>query len=155
MPTATFTHELQADTSDDPLLTLLTIDHADLAEPMRLVMDRVACISRGATFNPYPFEFAAPGDGDEGSTAARIVIDNIDRRIIETIRALSTPPTVLVEIVLGSDPDAVEESFPPFEIRAASGDRMQISADLTDIDDDGEAATRFHFVPSMAPALFN
>ena len=155
MPTVTFTHELLADTSDDPLLTLITVEHPDLAEPLRFTTDRVATISRGMTFNPYPFEFAAPGEGDEGATAARIVIDNIDQRIVQTLRALASPPTALIEIVLGSDPDTVEETFPPFEIRTASGDRMQVSADLTDIDDDAQPLTRFHFVPSMAPALFN
>lgn len=154
MPSPDFTHELQADTSDDPLLILLTIDHADLAEPLRFVRNNVDIVSRTFTFTAFPFDFAAPGDTEEGPANARIVIDNIDRRIVETIRALTMPPSVLVEIVLGSDPDTVEETFPPFEIRSASGDRLQISADLTDIDDDGEAGIRWNFVPSLAPALF-
>lgn len=151
---AAFAHEVQADTSDDPLLILLTITHDDLAEPLRFVRNHVDIVSRGATFTAFPFEFAAPGEAEQGPANARIVIDNIDRRIVETIRALTTPPSVLVEIVLGSDPDEVEEDFPPFEIRTASGDRFQIAADLTDIDDDGEAAIRWGFNPSTAPALF-
>lgn len=154
MPSATFTHELQADSSSDPLLILLTITHADLGAPLRFVANTVDIVSRSNTFTAYGFGFAAPGDGDGGSTAARIIIDNIDRRIVDTIRALTTPPSVLVEIVLGSNPDAVEETFPPFEVRVATGDRLQISADLTDVDDDGEAAMQWSFTPSLAPALF-
>lgn len=154
MPSSNFTHELQADTSTDPLLILITITHADLAGPLRFVANTVDIVSRGNTFTAYGFGFAAPGDGEGGSTSARIVIDNIDRRIVDTIRALSTPPEILVEIVLGSDPDTVEETFPPFEVRSANGDRLSISADLTDMDDDGQAAMRWTFVPSLAPALF-
>lgn len=154
MPSPAFTHELQADTSTDPLLILITITHADLGAPLRFVANTVDIVSRGNTFTAYGFGFAAPGDGDGGSTSARIVIDNIDRRIVDTIRGLSTPPEVLVEIVLGSDPDTVEETFPPFEVRSANGDRLSISADLTDMDDDGQAAMRWTFVPSLAPALF-
>lgn len=154
MPGATLTHELQLDTSTNPLLVLLTITHADIVTPMRFVRNTVDIVSRSNTFTAFPFDFAPPGEGEDGVTAARIVIDNIDRRIVETLRALATPPTVLVEIVLGSTPDTVREDFPPFEIRVASGDRNQISADLTDIDDDGEAAVRWLFTPAVAPALF-
>lgn len=155
MPSPTFTHELQADNSGDPLLILLTIAHADLPEPLRFVRDRVDCISRGHTFTAFGFDFAAPGDGDDGASSARIVIENIDRRIVETIRALTSPPTVHVEIVLGSDPDTVEEDFPLFEIRTASGDRLTVSADLTDHDDDDEPVMRWTAVPSLLPALFS
>lgn len=154
MTSATFTHEAQADTSSDPILVLLTITHADLGAPLRFVANTVDVVSRGNTFTAYGFGFAAPGDGESGATSARIVIDNIDRRIVDTIRALSTPPEILVEIVLGSNPDVVEETFPPFEVRSANGDRLAIQADLTDMDDDGQAAMRWTFVPSLAPALF-
>lgn len=154
MPAEDFTHELQADTSGDPLLILLTITHMDLAEPLRFVRNHVDIVSRDWTFTAFPFEFVPPGQGEDGATPARIVIDNIDRRIVETLRALATPPAVLAEIVLGSDPDTVHESFPVFEINSATGDRMQVSAQLADLDDDGEPAIRWSFLPSTAPALF-
>lgn len=156
MPSETFLDLAQADEADDPFLPLLTIDHPDLPEevrPMRFVANYQAIVSRGQTFLPFPFGFARPGQGEQAG-AARIVIDNVDQRIVATIRSLSTPPTLLIEIIVASQPDEVEETLPPFLLRAASGDRMALEAELVGDNDDGEPLNPWSFTPSFAPALF-
>lgn len=157
MPSPELLDLLQADTADDPYLALLTIDHPDLpaeVRPMRFVRDYVDLVSRGHTFQRFPFNFARPGQG-ESKQPARLVIDNVDQRIVRTLRALSTPPTLLVEFVIASHPDVIEEALPELKLYTVSGDRLAIEAALADAgDDDNEPATRWSYTPSLAPALF-
>lgn len=156
MPSEHFLDQAQADNATDPFLLLLTIDHPDLPDevrPMRFVRDFVPCTSRGATFQPFPFDFARPAQGEQRQ-AARIIIDNVDQRIVQTIRALASPPTLLIEMIVASLPDEVEETLPLFKLYAVSGDRTQLEAELVDTDDDNEPLTRWTFTPSLAPALF-
>lgn len=145
---------VEADNSTDPLLYLLTIDHADLSEPIRWVADKVGIVSRGQSYVAYGFDFVPPGETEDGRTPARLAIDNVDKRIVETIRAIATPPTLLIESVLRSDPDTVQEEFPIFSLTVASGDRNTLQADMLDDNDDNEPVMRWKFTPGLAPALF-
>lgn len=156
MPSPEFIANAVADSTDNPTLVLLTFDHDDLPEPIRLVRNRVDIVSRGETFTAFPFELTLPGASDGGDTPARLSIDNIDQRIVQTIRAISTPPTVLIEIVMGSDLDAVELQLPPFKIYAASADRNTLDIDLSDsAEDQAEALMQWDCTPSLLPALHN
>lgn len=154
MPTPGFFENAQSDNADDPWLDLLTVSHPDLPDPLRWVRDKVGVTSRGEVFTPFPFDVTPPGEGEDGPTAARITIDNVDKRMVELMRALATPPTLLIETVLRSAPDDVEMEFPPFELRVVTGDRMQLQGELVDDDDGAEPVMRWLFTPSMAPAVF-
>jgi hypothetical protein len=155
MPTLEYLTEAAADDSNDPMLPLLTIEHPDLSEPLRFVRDFKPFVSRGETYQPFPFNFIRPGQGEDGPSRARIAIDNIDQRIVRTIRSLSTPPTLKIEIVLASIPDTVQETFPLFRMMTTAGDRFTVEAELIDVDDDAEPLCQWSFTPSLAPALHN
>lgn len=150
-----YVETLISDNARDALLPLLTIYHPDLAEPIRLVRDNRDIVSRGQTFRGYPFDVARPGAGTDGASPARLVIDNLDRRIVETVRAVSSSPSVLIETVAASAPDTVEEVFPVLKIASVDADRLAVEAVLTDIDDYSEPVCRYAFSPSLAPALFS
>ena len=154
MPGRTFVENQTADTADDPILALLTIYHDDLPEPMRFVRDQVDLVSRGQTFTAYAFDIARPGDGGQGANPARLRIDNLDQRIIQTIRALPTPPRFLLETVAASAPDRVEDVLPVLKLGDVQGDRLVIEADMVDRDEYTEPVCRLVFSPSVAPALF-
>jgi hypothetical protein len=153
MPSAPWLDNLQADNATDPILYLMTIDHADLPEPIRWVRDKAGVTSNGQAFIAFPFEFAPPGETEDGRTPARIVIDNVDMRIVHTMRALTSPPVLHIQSVLRSDPDTVEEDYPVFEVTSVSGDRFQLQADMLDENDDNEAVMQWTFTPGTAPAL--
>ena len=143
-----------ADDSDDPTLPLLTILHADLPEPIRLVANTVDIVSRGWLFTAFPFELTLPGASDGGDTPARLVIDNIDQRIVQLIRALSTPPSIIIEVIQASEPNVVEMSLPPMKIFAASADRNAVEIDLNGSgEDQAEALMQWECTPSLLPAL--
>ncbi len=144
-----------ADSSDDPTLALLTITHAELPEPIRLVANNVNIVSRGNTFTAFPFVLTLPGASDGGTTPARLQIDNIDQRIVQAIRAITTPPVMLIELVNGSALDVVEFALPPFKVYSASANRMTIDVDISDsTEDQAEALMQYDCTPSLLPALF-
>lgn len=154
MPTMDFIRGAQADNAGDVMLCLMTITHPDLPEPERLVRDFKDLVSRGMTFRAVPFTFIKPGSGEDGPSRAKVAIDNVDQRMVQLVRSLSTPPTLVLEIVLESDPDTVQQEFPLFRLMQVSGDRSVIEAELVDVDDDAEPLTADTFTPSTAPALF-
>ena len=43
-------------------LVLLTLDHPDLDQPIRVTSDGVATISNGLLYDPFPFEIILPDD---------------------------------------------------------------------------------------------
>lgn len=155
MTTPAYLEQQISDHADDPLLYLLTIAHDDLPEPMRFVRNHVDIVSRGMTFTAFPFDFVRPGDGENGPSRARLAIDNVDRRIVEAVRSLATPPVLVIEVILASAPDTVQETFQLFRLTTVSADRFTVEGELVDVDDDEEPLTAWAFTPGFAPAIHN
>lgn len=91
-------------------LFLLTIDHPDLPEPVRVVNDTDDLLSNGNTFQALPFRLQLPDDPEFGKSKARLAIDNVGRTLtewLETSRG-GTGATVLIQVVLRSDPDTIQ-----------------------------------------------
>jgi len=117
---------------------LCTIDHAELAEPIRVASDVVPedvngarlIPSRGNDFVCYPYEVDLPADDGESISQVTITIDNVDREIIRKLRAIHSPCAVTLEVVLTSSPDTVEAG--PFEmtLKAVEYDALTISGTL-------------------------
>lgn len=99
---------IQAPETDAAILTLITIEHAGLAEPLRVTSDAVDTVSRGQTHVPYPFRGRLADSGGDSPPRAQLEIDNVDRRIVEGVQALSGPPSVTIELVLADSPDLLE-----------------------------------------------
>lgn len=111
-------------------LVLLTLSHADLAQPLRFVNNTAAVVSRGETYVGFPFEITLPGEDGEAFGQARIRIDNVDRAIVNTVRSLDSPLQVLIEVVLASQPDTVEASFDGLTLRSAEYDALVVTGVL-------------------------
>jgi len=122
---------LAASETADAFLILLTIDHPDLAQPIRVTSDGVNTVSRGNTFIAFPFALILPDDSHDRPPRARLAIDNVDRRIVEAIRSIGSAPTVLMEIVRAADPDTVEASFVEFRLTNTRYDELVVEGDLT------------------------
>src|SRR5690606_26781497 len=107
---------LYAPQTEDAFLVLLTLDHENLSAPVRVSSDAVDTESRGEVFVAFPFSLSLPDDEDGRSPRARLVIDNVDRQVVQAVRALSSAPTLLIEVVRAADPDTVEARFADFRL---------------------------------------
>lgn len=117
--------------SDEVWLPLLTISHAEILDgPIRLVSDMQDVVSRGNTFVALPFEIVLPGEDPESPAKAVLRVDNVDRRIVQALRDLSSPPLVTIEVVLASQPNTVEVSYPEMTLRNATYDASYVSGEL-------------------------
>jgi hypothetical protein len=167
MPSVEFVHGVTDEATAEDFLVLLTLTHPDLAAleadapelgvsggALRLVNHPVNIVSRGETYLGFPFSWVDPEQGERPRPRARLRIDNVDRRITQLIRSLSSAPYARAEIVLGSDPDTVERAYPPFVMTSADWGDVDVSADLGVRDDDDEPVCAWSHSPKFSPALF-
>lgn len=150
----TFRSAVFSSETGEAFLALITIDHAVIDPPIRVTSDGVDTISRGNTYTPYPFRVQLPSDMEDRPPVARLAIDNVSREIARSLRGISSPATVTVEIVLGAAPDIVEAAFPDFTLREARGDSLTVEGDLTIEQYMSEPYPAGRFTPAEFPGLF-
>ena len=100
--TVSFRKEAEASFSDEVDLCFLTISHPTLADPIRVVWDTKDFVYGGNTFTGFPFDLQIMSD-DENPPKAQLTIQNVDSRIGESIRNLSTPPRLKIELLSSLD----------------------------------------------------
>jgi hypothetical protein len=149
----TATEQALAQHADEVFLVLLTIAHETLADPFRFVRNRVRVTSRGNEFLASHFEIELPNDGAD-VPQARITVANVDRRIGQTLQAIVTPPSVTIELVLGSTPDTVERSWSQFQLTEVTWDALTVQGTLTRIAYWDEPWPYIRVTPSRFPGLF-
>lgn len=154
MPSQGFVEASIADATGEVYLVLLTIEHADLAAPFRLVNNTVAIRSNGQDYEPFPFAFLPPEESEDGVPRATLEIDNVDQRIAAALRKLTSAPTATAQVILASDPDTIERDFPAFRVSSASWDVATVQGTLSARDDSGEPACAWRYTPAQAPGLF-
>jgi hypothetical protein len=115
---------------DTPFLTLITLSSPDLASNIYLVNNREEIISNGVTYQPYAFTAALPSDEEGKVTSVQLVIDNVDRQIVEAARTTNAPVNVSLSVVLADDPDTVEVGPYDFVLRSVSYNQETVSGQL-------------------------
>lgn len=142
-----------AEATAEAWLILLTIDHASLASPIRVVDNNADITSNGDLFVAWDINLVLPGEDPDNPDTARLSIGNIDPLIIRTLRSISGPPSITIRVVLSSTPDVVEVEFAGLVLRKASYDAGQITGDLAfeEILTEPVATT---LTPAMFPGLF-
>ena len=145
---------LAAQETGEVWVILLTLSHEDLATPIRVCSDAVAVTSRGDEYLPYPFELHLPDDREDREPRPELRIDNVAREIIATLRTITTPPTVTIELVLASAPDAVEVGPLPLSLWSARYDAASITGELGYEAQDDAPYPAARYVPSVYPGLF-
>jgi hypothetical protein len=144
-------------------ITLLTITHPDLEEPIlvcnnpttRLSDDPLlyGTISRGDTYLYIPFDPLLPDETDR-APEAKITIANIGRDLVTLIRSVVSPPSIVMEIVLSTDLDTVEITFAELLVANSVNTAKNVDLELT-IDNLGqEPFPAMRFTPSQFPGLF-
>lgn len=157
-PLSTVLHTaMNAQQTGEVLLAICSITHASILNgPLRVVNNLVDFVSNGNTYTAFPFQITLPEDADEGRPRLRLVLDNVDRSIITAIRSIppSTPPTVQVDLVLASQPNTVEVSFPNLTLRNVDYDVFVVEGDLALDEDDREPFPSMSFTPQLFVGLF-
>lgn len=111
-------------------------------------------VAKYLDFSPFPFEIALPRQEAGVETEATLVIDNIDRTISETIRNLTSSPTVKIMIVLADTPDVVELQTPPLRWHSTSINHATVVGKLSGPKIMNSRYPMESFTPSSFPSLF-
>ena len=148
---------MYAQETGEVMLAICTISHASILNgPLRVVNDLQDFVSDGLTYTAFPFQVTLPTDGQDTLPRLRLVLDNIDRSIIQAIRGIppSTPPMVQVDLVMASQPDTIEVSFTNLTLRNVDYDQFVVEGDLALDEDDREPFPSASFTPQLFPGLF-
>lgn len=147
--------QLFAQSSDDPFLTLFTLDHPDWASPIYFVNNTESIVSNGNTFESFPVNITLPTDDGEAVKSSKITFDNVSRELVEQIRSTTDNSiSVKLEMVLASAPDNVEIEIGEMKIVTIQYTAMKISATLTMDDFLNTEITGEKYTPSVYPGLF-
>ena len=159
-----FREAINAQESGEVPIFLVTFTHAQLTTPIRLSTDPTtrlsdapllyATVSRGTNFYFVPMEVTLPDEREGSAPRSQIKISNITREVTELIRAITTPPKALLELVLASTPDSVEVSSPLLDVLASTTTATDLTLELALNSMQTELVPTDHFDPAGFPGLF-
>lgn len=109
------------------LLTISTPGNPDLC----LVNNNESIVSRGVTYQPYPFRLQLPEDTGDRLPVVKLQIDNIAGEIIKAVREFQEPPTIKVEMITNKYPDIVEKSLDSMRLNSVGYDSITIQGELS------------------------
>lgn len=153
MPTTAALRAAFRQETDEVFLIILDIDHPALADPIRVVNNSENIVSNGNTYVAFPFEIRLP-DEAEDQPRVTLTIDNVDRVIVDTIRSLTTAPTVSISVILASSPNDIEVGPFVMTLREVTYDVMTVQGELTFDDVLNEPFPGDSFIPAHYPGLF-
>lgn len=122
---------IMAQYSDEVWAILLTIEHPNLAEPIRVTSNSENIVSNGETYIAFPFGAALPSERDDQMARVQLIIDNVDRRVVEAVRTITSAPTVTMSVVLASDPDTIEAGPWEMTMRDIRYDALTVQGELS------------------------
>lgn len=165
MTTTTFKEAAYAQETDEVFAVLVTLESDELTDPIRICDDAFmkledlgediyGIISNGDSYIFMPFDIWLPRDDKSGTVSAKISIQNIDRRIVETARSVTKPVNVKMQCVLASTPDVIEIEFTDFQLSNVKYDVMTVEGDLTLNYWGLEPWPSWSYTPSNFPGLF-
>jgi Domain of unknown function (DUF1833) len=150
----TLLRAIAAQESDEVLVVLLTLSHPSIDEPLRVCNDSQDVVSRGETFLSLPFIVTMPDDSPTSVPQVNITLDAIDRSFIQAIRSIDSAPSLLMELVLASDPDSVEMDW-DFVLRNVEYDAFSITGTLSYEQILDEPYPGDEVTPSTLPGVFS
>lgn len=156
--------------TDEQLITLLTLqDPSSPLQPIRLAdgfVGRLAGLttdaevvygvtSRGNDYIFLPLEISLPSEEETGVGRCSITLNYITPELIQLIRKNLTNPTqVTLELILASNPNYVEATFPGFYVVSVTYNQSSINLELDMIDLSREPFPCYNFTPNYFPGLF-
>lgn len=145
---------MMAPETDVPWIILMTFEHADLAEPIRVARNKSDITSNGNLYVGFGFDVSLPTDSADQAPVTQIQIDNVDQRITEALRTITSPATATLELILADDPDVVEITLSNLSLRRAEYDALVVTADLQYEDILHQAFPSNTYNPVNTPGIF-
>jgi hypothetical protein len=90
-----FRNDSQKQSLGSPYVTLLTLNYTGATVPLHFVNNYQAIESNGVTYEPFAFDFTMPQEG-ETIRPARLVINNVDRRLAEFVMQVPSGEIITV-----------------------------------------------------------
>lgn len=145
--------QLLGQSSDDPFVALVTLSHTSFST-IRLVNNGEDIVSRGETFQAFPFRFKLPVDDGESAREVQIEFDNVGLDLVDEIRSVTTPINVKLELVLASLPDEVQIELDELKISNVTYNKNTISARLYVDGFMNTQLTSEQYSPSIYPGIY-
>jgi Domain of unknown function (DUF1833) len=98
--------------------------------PIRLVNNNEEITSRGNIYSPFPFALNLPEDTGDRLPKVTLSISNISREIVDTLRAQTFPPAIIVELISSAYPDIIEKRLDFLQLRSVNYDAITITGQL-------------------------
>lgn len=136
-------------------LTLLTINHPMLSEPVRVINDTQDLTSNGNLFIACPFRCILPDDFDGQMPKARLSVDNVGRELMYWIEASSGGQGSIVTFqqAMRSRPDTIEWSI-TMNLYNVSVTMQEITAELGFDNLFAKPAISMQYRPDNSPGIF-
>jgi hypothetical protein len=111
-------------------------------------------VSGGNNYIFIPMEISLPSEEDNTAPKCSLTFHDVTRYLTPTIRSLTYPPKIKLELVLTSSPSTVEATFSGFYITNITYNADSVTCELTMTDYAVEPFPCFTFTPQYFPGLF-
>jgi hypothetical protein len=111
-------------------------------------------VSNSNNFIFIPMEISLPTEEDNTAPKCSLTFHDVTRYLTPTIRGLTYPPRIKIELVLTSTPSRVEATFSGFYITNITYNADSVTCELTMTDYAVEPFPCFTFTPQYFPGLF-
>lgn len=145
---------MHAQESGEVILPLVKLTQDGWADSIRIVPNWEPITHNAEEYSPLAFDISLPDEEAEGVPVIEWTADNVDRRLVESLRLVSGVVLAEINWVLASTPDVVEIGPMNVEMRAAQYDAFQIRGTMGV---EPILDTQFGYQvmnPKNAPALF-
>lgn len=145
---------MNAQQTGEALLTLLTLSHPSLTDPIRVVNDAQDLVSGGYTYQSFPFEIAWPTMNEDGPASVKLRICGVDQTVIRAVRTLSGQAlAVSLSLVRAAAPDLIEMGPIEATLRNAVYEAGFVEGDLRFEDLANEPFPSSLMTPARFPGL--
>ena len=153
--TSEFKSTLAQVSAPEATLVLLTINHPELATPVRVVNDTQDLVSNGDTYIAMPFRCTLPDDFENQLPKARLSVDNIGKELMYWIETSNggNGSTVTMSQVMRSRPDTIEWSI-TMNLYNVSCTMQEVSGELGYENLFSRKAIQLQYRPNTAAGLF-
>jgi hypothetical protein len=121
---------------------------------VKLVNNYADITHNGDTYTAYPFAIVLPDDSDDNTPTSQIEIDNVGQAVIALLREATTPPAVVIKVVLADSPDTVEAGPFNMTLREANYTAHTVTCTLAYEDVFNEPYPGDAFTPANFPGLY-
>lgn len=122
--------ELAKQETDKVFLPLIEIDEASLPTPIRVVNNTENITSQTNVYAASGFAINLAGESEAEVETVTLRVENVDRLLVEVVRAALGIPTVTLRVIRADDPDVWLVDM-KFNVESANTSLQAIEAVLT------------------------